>query len=113
MGWPSSRARPTAWWRVRGGTRHVEAVEVEGHQNVACGAVAIAGGAWTAAVGEWLGTRLPVGPTKGQIVHLGVGAETGEWPIVQPLLTHYIVPWPGGRWPAAARSSPPPASPSA
>ena len=80
-----------------GGTRHVEAVEVEGHQNVACGAVAVAGGAWTAAVGEWLGARLPVGPTKGQIVHLGVGAETGEWPIVQPLLTHYLVPWPGGQ----------------
>jgi D-amino-acid dehydrogenase len=79
------------------GMRHVEAVEVEGHQNVECGAVAVAGGAWTAAVGEWLGVRLPVGPTKGQIVHLGVGAETGEWPIVQPLLTHYIVPWPGGR----------------
>ena len=39
----------------------------------------------------------PSGPTKGQIVHLGVGAETGEWPIVQPLLTHYLVPWPGGR----------------
>ena len=80
-----------------GGGRHVDAVEVEGHQNVACGAVAIAGGAWTAAVGEWLGTRLPVGPTKGQIVHLGVGADTGAWPIVQPLLTHYLVPWPGGR----------------
>jgi len=80
-----------------GGTRHVEGVEVEGHQNVACGAVAVAGGAWTSAVGEWLGTRLPVGPTKGQIVHLGVGAETGEWPIVQPLLTHYLVPWPGGK----------------
>ncbi len=80
-----------------GGARHVDAVEVEGHQNIACGAVAVAGGAWTAAVGEWLGTRLPVGPTKGQIVHLGVGADTGEWPIVQPLLTHYLVPWPGGR----------------
>ena len=80
-----------------GGTRHVDAVEVEGHRNVACHAVAIAGGAWTAAMGEWLGARLPVGPTKGQIVHLGVGADTGEWPIVQPLLTHYIVPWPGGR----------------
>jgi D-amino-acid dehydrogenase len=79
------------------GGRHVDAVEVEGHRNVACGAVAIAGGAWTAAVGEWLGTKLPVGPTKGQIVHLGVGADTAEWPIVQPLLTHYLVPWPGGR----------------
>ena len=80
-----------------GGTRHVEAVEVEGHRNVTCRAVAVAGGAWTAAAGEWLGTRMPVGPTKGQIVHLGVGAETQGWPIVQPLLTHYLVPWPGGR----------------
>ena len=80
-----------------GSGHRVEAVEVEGHQNVACGAVAVAGGAWTAAAGEWLGTRLPIGPTKGQIVHLGVGAETGGWPIVQPLLTHYLVPWPGGR----------------
>jgi D-amino-acid dehydrogenase len=80
-----------------GGTRHVEAVEVEGHRNVTCEAVAVTGGAWTAAAGEWLGTRLPVGPTKGQIVHLGVGAETEGWPIVQPLLTHYLVPWPGGR----------------
>jgi D-amino-acid dehydrogenase len=84
------------------GGRHVDAVEVEGHQNVACSAVAIAGGAWTHEVGQWLGTRLPVGPTKGQIVHLGVGtdageSDTGDWPIVQPLLTHYLVPWPGGR----------------
>jgi D-amino-acid dehydrogenase len=84
------------------GARHVDAVEVQGHPDVACGTVAIAGGAWTHEVGRWLGVRLPVGPTKGQIVHLGVGveageADTGEWPIVQPLLTHYLVPWPGGR----------------
>jgi D-amino-acid dehydrogenase len=80
-----------------GAVRHVDAVEVDGHQNVACRAVAVAGGAWTAAAGEWLGARLPVGPTKGQIVHVGVDADTGQWPIVQPLLTHYLVPWPGGR----------------
>ncbi len=80
-----------------GGGRHVSAVSVEGHRNVDCGALAVAGGAWTAAVGEWLGRDLPVGPMKGQIVHLGVAAETGEWPIAQPLLTHYLVPWPGGR----------------
>ena len=48
-------------------------------------------------MGEWLGAPLPVGPTKGQIVHLGFEGETGSWPIAQPLLTHYIVPWPGGR----------------
>ena len=79
------------------GGRHVESVCVEGRRNVDCGALAVAGGAWTAAAGEWLGCDLPVGPTKGQIVHLGVEAETGGWPIVQPLLTHYLVPWPGGR----------------
>jgi D-amino-acid dehydrogenase len=80
-----------------GGSRHVDAITVEGRPDVACAAVAVAGGAWTEAVGEWLGARLPVGPTKGQIVHLGVEADTAGWPIVQPLLTHYLVPWPGGR----------------
>jgi D-amino-acid dehydrogenase len=81
---------------ARGG-RHIAAIAVEGQADVACAAVAVAGGAWTEAVGEWLGAKLPVGPTKGQIVHLGVDADTGIWPIAQPLLTHYLVPWPGGR----------------
>jgi len=77
--------------------RHVRSVGVQGGRSVDCGALAVTGGAWTAAAGEWLGCDLPVGPTKGQIVHLGVEADTGGWPIVQPLLTHYLVPWPGGR----------------
>ncbi len=79
------------------GARQVRSVRVDGGRTVDCGALVVAGGAWTAAAGEWLGCGLPVGPTKGQIVHLGVEAETGAWPIVQPLLTHYLVPWPGGR----------------
>ena len=79
------------------GGRHVTALSVEGHRNIECAAMAVAGGAWTAAMGEWLGQPLPVGPTKGQIVHLGVEADTGTWPIAQPLLSHYLVPWPGGR----------------
>jgi D-amino-acid dehydrogenase len=79
------------------GGRHVTAIAIQGERNVECAALAVAGGAWTAAVGEWLGHELPVGPTKGQIVHLGVEAETAKWPIVQPLLSHYLVPWPGGR----------------
>ncbi len=79
------------------GDRHVTSIAIQGERNVECAALAIAGGAWTAAMGEWLGHGLPVGPTKGQIVHLEVEAETGEWPIAQPLLTHYLVPWPGGR----------------
>jgi D-amino-acid dehydrogenase len=77
--------------------RAVESVSVEGRPNVGCSALVVAGGAWTAAAGEWFGARLPVGPTKGQIVHLAIEAESGGWPIVQPLLTHYLVPWPGGR----------------
>ena len=79
------------------GGRHVESVCVTGQPNVAGAALAVAGGAWTAAFGEWLDCDLPVAPTKGQIVHLGVDGDTGHWPIVQPLLTHYLVPWPGGR----------------
>jgi D-amino-acid dehydrogenase len=77
--------------------RHVTSLSVQGERNVECSMLAVAGGAWTAAMGEWLGHELPVGPTKGQIVHLGVDSETGSWPIAQPLLTHYLVPWPGGR----------------
>jgi D-amino-acid dehydrogenase len=79
------------------GAREVTALTMEGRDAVACDALAVAGGAWSAALGEWLGCALPVGPTKGQIVHLGVTGDTGGWPIVQPLLTHYLVPWPGGR----------------
>jgi D-amino-acid dehydrogenase len=79
------------------GLRHASALQVEGQDALACDALAVAGGAWSAAMGEWLGCALPVGPTKGQIVHLGVDGDTGAWPIVQPLLTHYLVPWPGGR----------------
>ena len=83
--------------RKDGPMRRCRSIPVTGAATVACDALAIAGGAWTAAMGEWLGTPLPVGPTKGQIVHLGFEGATGSWPIAQPLLTHYIVPWPGGR----------------
>ena len=79
------------------GGRQVGAVRVDGQDDVRCAALAVTGGAWTGGMGEWLGVDLPVGPTKGQIVHLGVEGDTGAWPIVQPLLTHYLVPWPGGR----------------
>jgi D-amino-acid dehydrogenase len=79
------------------GGRSVASLRVEGMGPLACGALAVAGGAWTAALAEQLACSLPVGPTKGQIVHLGVDGETGGWPIAQPLLSHYLVPWPGGR----------------
>jgi D-amino-acid dehydrogenase len=78
-----------------GGT--VERVVVEGQDDVRCGALAVTGGAWSAAMGEWLTCPLPISPTKGQIVHLATSGDSASWPIVQPLLTHYLVPWPDGR----------------
>ena len=54
---------------------------------VSCGAVAVAGGAWTPRTrADELAVSLPVAPRKGQIVHLRVeGADSGRWPIVQPV----------------------------
>ncbi|MGA2307791.1 MAG: FAD-dependent oxidoreductase [Acidimicrobiales bacterium] len=72
-------------------------VTIDGHEDLQCGALVVAGGAWSAHVGELLGCPLPITPTKGQIVHLGTTQESERWPIVQPLLSHYLVPWPGGR----------------
>ena len=80
-----------------GAVRMAHHVTIDGHEDVPCGALVVAGGAWSADLGELLGCPLPITPTKGQIVHLGTTQESDGWPIVQPLLTHYLVPWPGGR----------------
>ena len=66
-------------------------------------AVAVAGGAWSSSFADQLGVRIPVAPVKGQIVHLALPpdrhhpVDTGGWPIVSPVLNHYLVAWPGGR----------------
>jgi D-amino-acid dehydrogenase len=79
------------------GARKAHHVTIDGHDDLECGALVVAGGAWSADLGELLGCALPITPTKGQIVHLGTTQDSDGWPIVQPLLTHYLVPWPGGR----------------
>ena len=56
-------------------------------------AIVIAGGAWTPRVAEQLGAALPVGPMRGQIIHLDVAHDTAAWPIVQPVFGYYLVPW--------------------
>jgi D-amino-acid dehydrogenase len=74
---------------VRAGAALVDGIEI------ATDALVIAGGAWSRALGDRLGVGLPVGPVRGQILHLGVtGHETGTWPIVQPVFGYYMVPWP-------------------
>ncbi len=75
----------------------VGSVEVDG-DPLRCGAVVIAGGAWTPALAEQLAVEVPVVPVRGQIVHLRLdGPDTGRWPILQPVLSHYVVSWPAGR----------------
>jgi D-amino-acid dehydrogenase len=77
-----------------------------GGRTLRCGAVVIAGGAWSPQVAGQLGVELPVGPERGQIAHLRVDAETGGWPIVAPVLGDYFVPWPGGRVATGATREP-------
>ena len=62
-------------------------------------AVVIAGGAWTDEVARAARrARCPVGPLRGQIIHLGVADhDTGAWPIVQPVYGYYMVPWADAR----------------
>jgi glycine/D-amino acid oxidase-like deaminating enzyme len=38
-----------------------------------------------------------VRPVRGQIVHLELDADTGSWPVLQPIRSHYVVPFRGGR----------------
>ncbi len=45
--------------------------------------VVVAAGAWTGKICECLGSSLPIGPQRGQIVHVELpGADTGHWPVV-------------------------------
>ena len=65
--------------------------------TVSCGAVVIAGGAWTTDVAGAFGMRSGVRPVRGQIVHLHLDADTGSWPVLQPIRSHYVVPFRDGR----------------
>jgi D-amino-acid dehydrogenase len=68
--------------------------------TLAAGAVIIAGGAWSSDFAEQLATELDVRPVKGQIAHLAVvdpDLDPATWPIAQPVIGHYLVPWPDGR----------------
>ena len=84
----------------------ITAVEVSGQRH-ACAAVVVAGGAWSAEFGAALRYTIPVAPQRGQIVHLQVhDVDTARWPIAQPVLGMYIVPWRDGRLAVGATSEP-------
>ncbi len=81
----------------RSGDR-VTAVQV-GTERISAGSVVLAAGAWSGGLAGTFGAQLPVVPLKGQIVHVSPEGQpdSGRWPIVQPILNFYLVPWPGGR----------------
>ena len=79
------------------GAGRVQAVRTDGG-DISVGAVALCCGAWTEELTGAFGVVIPVGPLKGQIIHLRLeDASTSTWAIVQPVLGFYLVPWPGGR----------------
>jgi D-amino-acid dehydrogenase len=78
------------------------AVEVDG-TTLSAGAVIIAGGAWSNALAERIGVRLPVFPQRGQIAHLDIpDTDTSRWPIVLGSHSHYLLTFPPHRVVAGA-----------
>ena len=76
---------------------NVVRVRVSG-EEITAGYVVIAGGAWSQAFADQLGVDIPVGPQRGQILHLDVGeVDTSSWPIITGMGEHYMVPWPDSR----------------
>jgi len=65
--------------------------------DLAADTVVIAGGAWTPSVAAAFGLASGIHPVRGQIVHLQTGVDTRQWPVLQPILSHYVVPWSDGR----------------
>jgi D-amino-acid dehydrogenase len=72
-------------------------VTVDG-EHVSADAVVVAAGAWTAQVCAPLGIRLPIGPQRGQIIHVSLpDADTDSWPVILPPDDPYLLGFPGGR----------------
>lgn len=104
----------------RAGERHglaithedVTGIEIEGgqvtgvvgrHDRYETESVVVAGGAWSGEFEDQLGVSVPVGPQRGQLVHLELSAtDPVDWPIVTGFRDHYLVPWPDGRIVAGA-----------
>jgi glycine oxidase len=66
-----------------------------GETRTPCGALVVAGGAWSGEVAGWLGARLPVFPVRGQILALACLPP----PVRHTIYTHtgYLVPKADGR----------------
>lgn len=68
---------------------------VVGGEQVACGNVVLAMGPWARLAEQWLGSRVPVEPLRGQIVHLHVAGPPPKEAIFHA--SAYVLPKPSGR----------------
>jgi D-amino-acid dehydrogenase len=69
-----------------------------GEERIAADIVVVAAGAWAPALLAPVGVVLAVVPQRGQITHLHLeGRDTGSWPVVLPLGSHYLLAFEGGR----------------
>lgn len=65
--------------------------------------IILAAGAWASEFTEPLGKKLQVTGQKAQILHLQSNhAASGEWPVIMPPSTQYLVPFQDGRFVAGA-----------
>jgi len=83
------------------GAGRVRGVRVGG-ERVDADVVVLAAGAWTAGLVRPLGVELPLGPMRGQILHVQVpDGGTAGWPTVMTSGAefghHYLLAFPGGR----------------
>jgi D-amino-acid dehydrogenase len=87
---PGTASLTTAGGRVTGVTAGSERIEAD--------VVLAAAGAWTALLCQGVAPDLPIGPQKGQIVHLDLpGRDTSGWPVVLPGSDPYLLAFPGSR----------------
>ena len=74
-----------------------------GSEAIEADRVVVAAGAWAPELLAPLGVPLAVAPQRGQIVHLRLeGVDTGDWPIVLPPGSHYLLAFEGSRVVAGA-----------
>lgn len=65
--------------------------------------IIVAAGAWANEFTEPLGKKLQIAGQKAQILHLQSDhEESGDWPVIMPPSTQYIVPFQDGRFVAGA-----------
>jgi D-amino-acid dehydrogenase len=87
---------------VAGHAELAGALRVDG-EPLAADKVVVAAGAWSTELVAPLGVSLGVAPQRGQISHFELpGVDTGPWPVVLPVSSHYLLAFPGSRVVAGA-----------